>query len=239
MELLIIPLVLAIGAYYLNRSERKVEREIATDRQQEAALQAYLDRMTDLLLEKDLRKAVHPETLLEAEWRNSKFPELQSIAKTLTFTVLRSLDKRRKGQVIQFLYEADLIGRANKVVDLRSASLDGADLHRADLQGADLSYADLRYANLSDAILLGAELREANLAGANMFHTTLRGADLQSANLTGVDLRNSNMMHTFFNDADLSNANMAGAWNTDSQEIEESKPKSLKGAIMPDGSKHD
>ena len=64
MELLIIPIVLAIGAYYLNRSERaverriaedraKLEREIATDRQQEATLQAYIDRISELLLEKN------------------------------------------------------------------------------------------------------------------------------------------------------------------------------------------
>src|SRR5262245_4227897 len=58
MDLLIIPAVLAIGAFVLNRSERaverqvaedraKLEREIATDRQQEAALQAYIDRISD------------------------------------------------------------------------------------------------------------------------------------------------------------------------------------------------
>ena len=65
MELLVIPLVLAIGAFYLERSERavdrktaddraKLERELATDRQQEAALQAYLDRMAELLLKENL-----------------------------------------------------------------------------------------------------------------------------------------------------------------------------------------
>lgn len=68
MELLIIPLLLGLGAVLLNRSERnsarlqaeersKLEREIATDRQQEAALQAYLDRMADLLLKEKLRKS--------------------------------------------------------------------------------------------------------------------------------------------------------------------------------------
>ena len=65
MELLIVPFVLAGGAFYLNRNEREterevaqvraiedrelaenraiLEREIATDRQREAALQSYLD----------------------------------------------------------------------------------------------------------------------------------------------------------------------------------------------------
>ena len=50
MELLIIPLFLAGGAFFLNRSERNNEREIATDRQREAAFQAYLTQMKDLLL---------------------------------------------------------------------------------------------------------------------------------------------------------------------------------------------
>lgn len=54
MELLVIPLVLAIGALILNRSERETEREITKDRQQEAALQFYLDRMSELLLEKKI-----------------------------------------------------------------------------------------------------------------------------------------------------------------------------------------
>src|SRR5690349_17874168 len=54
MDLLIIPFVLIVGAFYLNRSDRavdrqmvedraKLEREIATARQLEAALQSYLD----------------------------------------------------------------------------------------------------------------------------------------------------------------------------------------------------
>ena len=61
MQLLIIPLFLFAGATAINRSEKeverqraedraKLEREIATDRQQEVALQAYIDRMSELLL---------------------------------------------------------------------------------------------------------------------------------------------------------------------------------------------
>ena len=66
MELLIIPLFLAGGAFFLNRSEKeierqtvenhaKLEREIAIDRQQVDALQSYLDRMANLLLIDKLR----------------------------------------------------------------------------------------------------------------------------------------------------------------------------------------
>jgi hypothetical protein len=65
MNLLIVPIVLALGGLWFSRQERKAEREIekeraqtereiATDRQREAALQMYFDRMTELLLEKGL-----------------------------------------------------------------------------------------------------------------------------------------------------------------------------------------
>src|SRR5215211_3280317 len=83
MELLVVPLFLAGGALYLQRSERAVEREIAIDRQQEAALQSYLDRMAELLLKEKLR--------------TSKNKEVRDVAKIRTFSVLFGLDERRKG----------------------------------------------------------------------------------------------------------------------------------------------
>ena len=89
LEMLVIPLVLAFGAFYLQRSERAVERkaaqdrsnlerELTTDRQQEAALQAYLDRMTELLLEEDFFQS----------------EKVLNVARIRTLTVLRGLDSR-------------------------------------------------------------------------------------------------------------------------------------------------
>src|SRR5450755_1515848 len=68
LQLLIIPLVLAVGGYVFNltvsRNERKstklrdrTERQIALDSQQGAALQAYIGKMSELLLEKKLRES--------------------------------------------------------------------------------------------------------------------------------------------------------------------------------------
>src|SRR5450755_4203797 len=68
LQLLIIPAVLAVGGYVFNltvsRNEQKstqlrdrTERQIALDSQQEAALQAYIDKMSELLLEKKLRES--------------------------------------------------------------------------------------------------------------------------------------------------------------------------------------
>ena len=48
MDLLIVPLVLAIGAWLLNRSEKAREQAITHKKQQQLELQAYYDRITNL-----------------------------------------------------------------------------------------------------------------------------------------------------------------------------------------------
>jgi hypothetical protein len=125
LELLIIPIVLAIGAWWLETSEKKIERqiarqramadrEIAADRQRQATLEAYLDRMTDLLLEGHLRES-------EEE------AEVRSIGRTRTLAALRGMDNGRKGQIVCFLYETGLIFKENPIISLDDANLSSAD----------------------------------------------------------------------------------------------------------------
>jgi len=237
MELFVIPLVLAFGAFYLNRSERNAEREIATDRQQEAALQAYIDRMAELLLKEKLR--------------TTENAEVQDVARTRTLTVLRGLDAGRKGQVIQFLYEANLINKSDAIVHLHDAdlkdanleatSLEGADLKHTYLEGANMYFANLEGADLEFANLEGAGLTDAHLADANLIATYLGGANLTNANLERADLTNSrldgaNLTDAHLVDANFSYANLMGGKVTNEQLA---TVKSLKGATMPDGTIHD
>jgi hypothetical protein len=76
-----------------------------------------------------------------------------------------------------------------EIPHLREADLRGAHLIRADLRGANLGEADL-----GRAALVGADLREANLVGAD-----LRGAYLGRADLDRARCRRTN-----FADVDLS-----------------------------------
>src|SRR5438128_9059503 len=68
LQLLIIPVVLAVGGYLFNYTTTKAEqrrtqlqdqteREIASDNQREATLQAYIDNMSELLLDRKLRES--------------------------------------------------------------------------------------------------------------------------------------------------------------------------------------
>ena len=232
LNLLLAPLFLVGGFVLLSRSqqgneprniedEADVAREIAVDHQQAAALQAYIDRMSELLLKDKL----------------SKFStdEVRNVAKSRTLSVLRELDPKRKGSVLLFLKDSGLIEREAVIdlcgADLRGAIMSFANLSKTNLSGADLRGADLRgtdlnksflgetnlsNADLSGAILIAADLFEANLSGANLNQTrmnkaNLNGADLRNCRLNEADLREADLSSVNLNVGDLVGANLRGA----------------------------
>ncbi|MGZ3623664.1 MAG: pentapeptide repeat-containing protein [Ktedonobacteraceae bacterium] len=153
LQLLIIPVVLALGGYLFTYTTGRTEREIASDRQCEEALQAYIDKISELLLEKQLRQSA-PED------------EVRKIARVRTLTVLPRLDNKRQKSVLQFLHESGLIDNINPVVDMKGADLKNADLKYFHLTGANLVEADL-----SEATLYGAHLDRTNLSEAGLITT--------------------------------------------------------------------
>jgi hypothetical protein len=175
LQLLIVPASLTVGVWWLSTRQGRTDRALARAGQQEEALQAYLDTMAGLLLDRGLRTA-EPNA------------EVWSVARARTRAMLRRLDGERKGDLLEFLAEAGLIGRDRTGIDLAEADLGEADLVEADLRTADLGEADLSEANLSKADLRGAELRGADLRGADLTGATLHGADLTGADLTGATL---------------------------------------------------
>jgi len=237
LQLLIVPLMLvAIGLVFsLQQDARQqrvedqradAERVLADQRAQDEALQAYLDQMSGLLLEKDLRTSEV----------NS---EVRTLAQVRTLTVLGRLDPSRKTAVMQFLVDADLV----QSIDERDPiiSLNGADLSFADSANADLSFADLSDANLRGASLSDVELRGAILRHANLSVAILRGADLSDAFLRGVDLSDANLSDAdlsdaFLRGADLSNAFLRGAdlRGTDLRgtDLSDVNPRDLRGTMV-------
>jgi uncharacterized protein YjbI with pentapeptide repeats len=226
LQLLIVPVVLALGGYLFTRSENRRNHEIADESRQDNMLQAYLDQMSQLLTDKE-----HPLRTAPQD------DDVSVVARARTITVLPRLDGGRKGSVVRFLHESGLLAKDQVVLDLkgadlRKADLRKADLREADLRRADLSRADLRGADLSEAVLfrthlIGADLREAILIGTHLSWATLRQADLR-----GADLREANLR-----EANLREANLIGARGTTHEELEQ-QAMSLEGATMPDGSKH-
>ena len=245
-ELLFVPAVLALGGYLFTRSENhrtqkladqraQEDRNLANDRRQDEALQAYLDQMSQLLTDRGLRSKTH--------WLD----EARVTARAQSLAVLRRLDGERKKSALQFLYEAQLINRSEngplvglsgadltstdlRYITLRNAALNGALLENADLREAKLNDVDLGGADLSGADLSNAKLRSANMANADLQRKDerkLNGANLSGADLSGADL----------SDADLSGAYLSGAKGVTKEQLEE-QSVTLKGARMPDGEIH-
>ena len=138
--------------------------------------------------------------------------EVRKIARVRTLTLLPKLDPFRKRTVIRFLQESSLLNKCKPIVDLSSANLVHADLHSAVLYQVDMHEVDFREANLCNAKLSGSDFRKANL---------------RRANLDGVKL----------SDVAIDGANLQDATGITIEKLEE-QAKSLKGAIMPDGSIH-
>jgi uncharacterized protein YjbI with pentapeptide repeats len=253
--------------------ERKLEdqraraaQELEEQRGQDVLLQAYLDQMSQLLLEKDLRNA-------------EEGSEARTLARARTLAVMQRLDADRNQTIARFLTESKLIETDETTIGLlkgaglEEANLERVDLTRADLSGADLSdadlsdadlldadlrdailrgatlrnanfaYADLTGANLSGADLSGAVLDRANLSGAFLYRVGLSGAFLYGASLSGADLSDANLsdadlIEIDLSGADLSGADLSGARGVTDEELE-GQATVLQGATMPDGSIHD
>ena len=248
---LAIPIVVGFGAAWFTSQQGKVFDAENKDNQREAALQAYIDKISELLLHEHLSES--PGN-----------PQVETIARARTVTVLRILDPVRRGSLIQFLSQAgiltkcieaelsriDLHGANLTRVNLRKINLYETNLSEANLNFANLSEANLNFANLSEANLFaanlsGADLRRADLrradlsgadlSGAHLFRSNLSGASLLNANLSRADLSRADLSRAFLSEANLSGAHLSAA-KVATEQLD--KARSLKGATMPDGSKH-
>jgi Pentapeptide repeats (8 copies) len=103
--------------------QHQTDLQIAQDQERETTLKTYLDDMSGLLLNYNLRKSKSRD-------------EVRQLARERTLTTLRRLDADRNMIVLQFLQDAHLIGEHNAVIDLSGTNLSGVDLSGTNLGGA-------------------------------------------------------------------------------------------------------
>jgi uncharacterized protein YjbI with pentapeptide repeats len=256
LQLLIVPIMLSLitiaFTWQQDVRQQRIEdsraeraRKIEDQRAQQATLQAYLDQMGTLLLDRDLHGA-------------DEDSDVRRLARARTLVVLDALGSGRQNRVFRFLSETELIqartGDRPPIISLKYASLRGfelqgkqllanTDLTQAKLYGADLSQAHLEATDLSGAHLEEANLGGASLAGASLSGAYLRDADLGGADLSGADLTDADGRFESgarMNGADLSGADLSGADLTKTEVTRDQleKAASLEGATLPDGSRY-
>ena len=231
------PFALTVLGFWFQKEQEKraeeqadLEKQIAENNLCEEALQGYFDRLSELLLDRKLTTLTENDPVQEVAL---------NVIRARTLSILRRLgkDREKKGNIVRFLIDselmnklnlsgadlsnADLVGTNLENTDLRGADLENVDLRNADLRGAKLENANLTNANMAGAILENVDLKEANLTntnleGARLSNSTLRNTQLQNANLMkarlgNVNLRNANLENANLTGARLENANLMSA----------------------------
>ena len=192
--------------------ETVTKRGIAKENLSEEVIQAYIDNMEKLLLDKELKEELFPNKKLllgqELSSNDKKGNLGLDVARIRTITILRRLkgDTERQARILRFLRDTELYEFILKNANLEGANLEKANLRGANLWEADLKEANLEEANLEGANLEGANLRRANLEGAKLWEANLLRADLEEANL-----RRANLEKADLRGADLEKANLRGA----------------------------
>src|SRR5919106_668649 len=89
------------------------QQQIEDDRVRQNVLQSYIRDMTELLLDRRLAASVPISTATpDPNSTTTPVPKspVRQIARASTLSALRQLDGERKGLLVRFLYESNLIG---------------------------------------------------------------------------------------------------------------------------------
>src|SRR5215208_2399547 len=187
----------------LENQRAEAERELAEQRAQDEALQAYLDQMSQLILDRKLLEVEQGDPVHEPG------DPVHTLAQARTSTAILRLDAKHNESVTQFLITSGLSVRSKDSARLlRGSTLSHATLSGVHLPNADLGDAELIGADLSNALLLNADL-VAHLPSAELSGANVIGADLSEANLFSADLSDANLIGADLSRAVLDNANLS------------------------------
>jgi hypothetical protein len=175
----------AVAQLNLERQREQEQRNLQVGSQLVGtqALRQYVEYLTQLILEHDLRGA-------------PRGSDARRLAQARTQLMLKGSPYEDGSHVLQLLCQLDLISRSDPIIDLNNADLSRMRLQEADLSYADLSYTDLTganlgNANLSHAYLSGADLTDANLSQSNLTEAEITQEQLdQAASLEGATMPN-------------------------------------------------
>lgn len=210
LELLFVPVALAIGGFLFSRSQKNRDVKVEERRAQNDALQSYLDQMTQLLI------AAEQNVLHKVETDSAVNDFLQARAQAL----IERFDAEHTVSLLRFMYYSGMLAKADAKGQTHSSvirlNLAGTDLSRIVLREASLKEANFEKANLDGANLQGSLLERANLRTASLEdarlaevrfnHAILEQANFKSARLQKARFHKANLKNTSFVNARLDEA---------------------------------
>ncbi len=171
-----IPAVVGIGAAWYTVQQGKVSDRENKDNQREATLQAYIDKISELLLKEHLDE-LKPE-----------FERVREIARARTLTVLPQLDAERKLSVLRFLGGSHLL----QIVPLNVSDLSGIRMHNINERNINIRDANLMYASLNNSTLEHIDLKYSNWSYADISNSSITHCILDHVNLSHTKIAVTN-----------------------------------------------
>jgi len=216
MSLILAPLTLAIVGFGFQTSQEKIREakeeseKLKIEKGQRAdAIEAYFDRVSDILLEKDL---------FNTEENNPFLKAALNVVRARTLSVLTRIQDDNdylRESVILFLYSAQFLTEGKLRINLSESCLLNADFQAVDLSKADLSEIDLTEANFSGAklnetIFTKTNLQKSIFTFAKLIKSNFSESELSKSNFSFADLTKANLYKANLSEADLSNTILIG-----------------------------
>jgi len=145
----------------ISQANIEAERITNIDRQRENSLQSYFDTMGEFQL---------------TETRVGAGGPLRAMARAKTLATIRNLDGARKGLLLKFLFDAELVTGETPIINLAYADFSKMELSSDKFYGN----SNLKYVDFNNAILRGIAFVDADLT-----NTDFTDADLQDAQFIG------------------------------------------------------
>src|SRR5215207_10199585 len=114
-----VSLTIFLVGLLVTRRQKEREETATLEHTQDAALAAYLDQMSDLMIDQQLGKP--------RKDKDSREDSVRNVAQARTVAVLLGLDKDHKRRPLKLVYELRLIDTDKPVLKLRNAALDRAN----------------------------------------------------------------------------------------------------------------
>lgn len=195
---------------YIADERREFDLKQAAELYQQELYKNFLNDFYILHKDGELNESANPWAFANARYRAGH----------------RVWDPIRKGQVLQFLKEKQLIGRQNcttgceikdveDIIRLNGLNFDNVnlssetgDLYQLDLSCIKFDQISMRNAIFSNANLNGITFGNSRLNGAHFNDVSFKCAIFNGTELDGIDFRDSNLEGTWFINVNLSTAKL-------------------------------
>lgn len=196
LDLLIVPVSLILLGWLYKTYEKTKEEIKEIENKQNEILDSYFRIISEFISNSNLLDT-------------NKNKESRVIARTRTIVALENLEGERKGQVLQFLYESNLID--NEKINILGANfkclqVSGIVLRKLTIKGVYFCNSNFENTFLDKSRFISCDFTNTNFNKSSMEDTSFEYSNLSKCKLSNIDLTKVNFEGSNLNDADLSNS---------------------------------